>query len=262
VIRKLGTSLVASRKLALSQDALDPDIDSRKMASKDLISLMVLNSLSPSLPPSQRMTDEEIFSQIATFIFAGQDTVSTSISFLLHHLSVHPPVQAQLRATLQGLGPEPTLAEVDACEYLDAVVKETLRLSPALQSTYRVAQADTVLPLKAAVTDRAGEKVREVRVRKGQLVHVPWVWWFDHQLPRDEGHIRTDQVPEWVGGDRTESYNTLTEIWGEDASEFRPERWLHPLPTTTEQNPGLYAKTMTFLDGPRSCIGFRLALAE
>lgn len=61
---------------------------------------------------------------------------------------------------------------------------------------------------------------------------------------------------------RTESLNTLEEIWGPDATEFKPERWLAPLSTSTEHNPGLYAKTMSFLDGPRSCIGFRMALAE
>ena len=38
-------------------------------------------------------------------------------------------------------------------------------------------------------------------------------------------------------------FNTSKEVWGEDALEWRPERWLEPLPGTVEdiRVPGVYA---------------------
>ena len=102
------------------------------------------------------------------------DTLSTTLSFLLHHLSLHPAIQSHLRSTLLAtLPPDPTLADVDAVEYLTAVINETLRLSPTLQSTYRVATRDAVIPLRKAVVKKDGSETREVRVKKGTLVHVP-----------------------------------------------------------------------------------------
>ncbi|KAI0247108.1 cytochrome P450 [Lactifluus subvellereus] len=45
-------------------------------------------------------------------------------------------------------------------------------------------------------------------------------------------------------------------IWGDDATEWKPERWLSPLPeSVAEANiQGVYANTMTFSGGSRSCI--------
>ncbi|KAI0039847.1 hypothetical protein FA95DRAFT_1503644, partial [Auriscalpium vulgare] len=50
-------------------------------------------------------------------------------------------------------------------------------------------------------------------------------------------------------------------IWGPDAEEWKPERWLAPLPKTVEEAriPGIYSNTMTFLGGSRACIGFRFS---
>ena len=40
-----------------------------------------------------------------------------------------------------------------------------------------------------------------------------------------------------------------------------PDRWLHDSPYFASV-PGLYSNLMTFLGGPRSCIGFKFALVE
>ena len=52
-------------------------------------------------------------------------------------------------------------------------------------------------------------------------------------------------------------------VWGEDAAEFRPERWLDPsrLPSASDTPPG-WNGLMAFSAGPRICIGYRLAVLE
>lgn len=143
------------------------------------------------------MTDEEIFAQISTFLvsrrvsfllsipssslpfvfpqFAGQDTVSVTFSFLLLHLAKNPSSQTKLREELSSLSDSPSQEEVEALPFLTACTNEALRLSPGLQSTYRVATRDCTIPLRTSVMRRGGEMVREVMVKKGTLVHVPFV---------------------------------------------------------------------------------------
>jgi cytochrome P450 len=55
--------------------------------------------------------------------------------------------------------------------------------------------------------------------------------------------------------------NRRNELWGEDAQEFKPERWSN-LPESIKDIPGAWGSQMTFLYGPRACIGYRFALME
>lgn len=57
--------------------------------------------------------------------------------------------------------------------------------------------------------------------------------------------------------------NTSTRLWGEDAREFKPERWLDRggIPEKAQELKG-YRHLHTFLDGHKMCIGRPFALAE
>jgi cytochrome P450 len=44
--------------------------------------------------------------------------------------------------------------------------------------------------------------------------------------------------------------NRLRELWGDNAHEFRPERWIEGLPTRAQEISG-YRHLLTFLDGPK-----------
>ncbi|CEQ42794.1 SPOSA6832_04650, partial [Sporobolomyces salmonicolor] len=47
-------------------------------------------------------------------------------------------------------------------------------------------------------------------------------------------------------------------VFGDDADSFRPERWIDPA-CKIESKMGVWAGLMTFLAGPRSCIGYKFA---
>jgi len=49
------------------------------------------------------------------------------------------------------------------------------------------------------------------------------------------------------------SANTSKQIWGPDATEWKPERWMNPLPQTlvNAKMPGVFPPTLTFSSGAR-----------
>lgn len=68
-------------------------------------------------------------------------------------------------------------------------------------------------------------------------------------------------IPPWA-------VNASTELWGVDAEEFVPERWLRMKNTDDDPNvssnggKGTNYNFLTFLHGPRACIGQTFAVGE
>lgn len=59
------------------------------------------------------------------------------------------------------------------------------------------------------------------------------------------------------------SMNRAESLWGEDALQFKPERWTESqTPSAISTIPGVWGNLLTFLGGPRACIGYRFALVE
>ncbi|KAF8809676.1 hypothetical protein BYT27DRAFT_7209964 [Phlegmacium glaucopus] len=57
---------------------------------------------------------------------------------------------------------------------------------------------------------------------------------------------------------------TSTEInqcGGGDSTEFKPERWANT-PDVAASVPGVWSNILTFIGGPRACIGYRFSLLE
>ena len=105
--------------------------------------------------------------------------------------------------------------------YLDAVVREALRLYAPITTTMRVATQDDVIPFAEPFVDKHGIEQTELRVARGDAFVVP---------------IRI--------------LNRSTEIWGDDAEDFKPERWDN-LPEKVASLPGIYSNLLTFSAGPR-----------
>src|SRR5579859_6077542 len=82
------------------------------------------------------MTDEQIAAELADLFLAGLDTTADTLSYLFWTLSTpdYFHVQEKLRKEVRGLkfGGLPAVADTDKLPfpYLDAVLKETLRVYP------------------------------------------------------------------------------------------------------------------------------------
>lgn len=79
-----------------------------------------------------KMSREEVLSNAYALLFAGYDTTSTTLAYILWALAKHPEIQDRLRADLMAHGIH--------SRYLDQVINETMRMYPTVMSfTSRVA---------------------------------------------------------------------------------------------------------------------------
>lgn len=84
--------------------------------------------------------------QLLTMLIAGHDTSTALLTWALHLLTRHPAALARARAEVDlVLGSNPPALECLAqLEYLDRVIKETLRLYPPIHLGSRLARRDLV----------------------------------------------------------------------------------------------------------------------
>ncbi|KAJ6506844.1 cytochrome P450 [Mycena sanguinolenta] len=231
-MKRIGRELLADSRRKLAENGEESTETGR---ARDLLSLLVRANTAKDLPPDQRLSDEDVIAQVPTFLVAGHETTSTAVTWALFALTQNPAAQVRLRAELLEVPTDrPTMDELSASAlpYLDWVVRETLRVYAPVPSTSRIALRSDIVPLAAPVTDTNGKVHETLRIRKGEAIHIPI-----NALNRD------------------------FEIWGEDALEFRPERWEFP-PPAASAIPGVWGHMLTFLGGTRSCIGFRFAVVE
>ncbi|KAF2157591.1 cytochrome P450 [Myriangium duriaei CBS 260.36] len=163
-----------------------------------------------------------IRSELLNILLAGRDTTASLLTNVWWIMSKHQNIWNKLKAEVELLGGRhPTFEEMREMKYLQAILKESLRLHPQVAFNFREAVVDTVLPLGGGPDGKS-----PCLVRKGQNVS-----WSNYAM-----HRRTD-------------------FFGEDAAEFRPERWIDE-----GLRPGW--EYLPFNGGPRICLGQQFALNE
>ncbi|KAK0227670.1 cytochrome P450 [Armillaria fumosa] len=201
---------------------------------KDIVNVLAMSHLTNDT--KKMMTDVEIDSQLATFIVAGHDTTAGAIGWLLYELSRHPEVQAKVReeiAIAKSKAPGAlTWADYDAMAWLNAVIKEVLRYHPLAYGLFRAAAQDDVLPLAEPIITSDGQPCSEIPISKGQIIFAS-----------------------------VYTYNRLPSVWGDDAAEWNPRRFLEDRGIKRDFL-GAYANLMTFSAGIRGCLGWRFAVME
>ncbi|KIJ55488.1 hypothetical protein M422DRAFT_151985 [Sphaerobolus stellatus SS14] len=175
--------------------------------------------------PKKRLTDEEVLSNVFIFLIAGSETSAHTMSFVLAHLALYPDKQEKVYEEVRNVwsqdedvvAAENCFQDSSKLEYTLAVFRESLRLFPVAPRLPKVARRDTVLH------SRADGSVTSVVVPKDSLV-----------------------IMDIMGTNHNPAY------WGEDALEFRPERFID-----TPEYRWPREAFLGFSIGMRSCIGQR-----
>src|SRR5262249_30551358 len=121
-------------------DMLDAEIGARRangaIAGDDVLSLL----LAARDEQGQPMPDAHLRDELMTLLLAGHETTATALAWTVHRVATEPGVLDRVRAELASvIGNRPLEADdVGRLEYLDAVVKETLRLNPVLPDVLRI----------------------------------------------------------------------------------------------------------------------------
>jgi len=192
-------------------------IEVKRSEKQDLAKASRKDILSVALD-SGGFTDEMMVNQLLTFLAAGHETTATSMTWALLALCRHRAVQEELRSEVRAN--LPSLEDPDA----PAMTAELLDGLPYLHAV-----CNEVLRLHppAGLTKRVAAKDTSI---------------LGHHVPKG-----TDVVIVM------RAINHSKELWGDDAAEFRPERWLE---SSSGGSDSKFA-FMTFLHGTfPSALGF------
>ncbi|KZT22892.1 cytochrome P450 [Neolentinus lepideus HHB14362 ss-1] len=233
VMKHIGRELLAEKKETARVEMNGERLNRKTMQDMDLLSRLVRANMAADLPENQRMSDEDVVAQVPTFMVAGHETTSTAVTWCLYALSIDPRVQSKLRDELLQIPTDtPSMDALMALPYLDAVCRETLRIHPPVPMAGRVAQKEDTIPFETTFLDVKGRTQDHIRVTKGDFVLLPIV-----------------------------AINRSKDMWGEDALEFKPERW-ESIPEAVSKIPGVWGNVFSFLGGSRACIGYRFSIVE
>ncbi|ELW64871.1 cytochrome P450 3A4 [Tupaia chinensis] len=128
----------------------------------DLLQLMINSQNSKEMESHKALTDLELVAQSIIFIFAGYETTSSILSFIMYTLAIHPDVQKKLQEEVDATFPNkapPTYDALMQMEYLDMVVNEVLRLYPVAGRLERVCKKDV--------------EINGLFIPKGVIVMIP-----------------------------------------------------------------------------------------
>ncbi|KAF2092013.1 cytochrome P450 [Saccharata proteae CBS 121410] len=170
-------------------------------------------------------SDEDLVNQLMTFLAAGHETTASSMMWAIYVLCQHPDIQQRLREEVHKNLPsiQDPNAEVTATD-----IDRMPYLNAVCNEVIRI-YPPVPLTLRAAAEDTTI---------------------CGHPIPKGTTVI----IPPWA-------VNVSKELWGDDALEFKPERWIGPGRANTGGADSNYS-FLTFLHGPRSCIGSGFARAE
>lgn len=78
------------------------------------------------------LQDEELRDELITLLFAGHETVATSLSWAFYEIHRQPQIYEKLLVEIDSLGQHPDSMAIAQLPYLSAVCQETLRMYPVL----------------------------------------------------------------------------------------------------------------------------------
>ena len=167
-------------------------------------------------------TEDQLVDNMMTFLAAGHETTASAFSWALYMMCQHPKVQIRLREEIRS-----HITSLD--DSIDDVKIDGIPYLHAVCNEALRYYAPVPITLRDAAHDTT---ILGQFIPKGtKIVVAPW------------------------------AINLNKALWGEDAEEFNPDRWMAPGATNSGGAVSNYA-FLTFSHGPRGCIGSRFAVAE
>jgi cytochrome P450 len=170
-------------------------------------------------------SDEDLVNQLMTFLAAGHETTASAMIWIAYVLCKYPDVQKRLREEIRAA--LPSIGDTDAT--VSAADVDKVQYLHAVCNEVMRAFPSVPFTLRIAANDST---IQGNLIPKGtSIVLSPW------------------------------AINVSEELWGPDAADFNPDRWMGPGRTNTGGADSNYS-FLSFLHGPRSCIGKDFAKAE
>ncbi|KAI1488008.1 cytochrome P450 78A3 [Biscogniauxia mediterranea] len=193
---------------------------------KDILALIARENKKLKAMGEPGLSFETMRDQVMTFLGAGHDTTATGVAWTIHLLSTHPEIQSRLREEIKDHMPFlfDERSRFDAAELAAAADADQL---PYLDNVCRESLR-YIPPIPMTVRQSvADDQLGPYKVPGGTVIYV-----------------------------LANAINRLPSYWGPSADEFDPDRW-EDLPKTFTAN-----AFMTFLQGPRGCVGRKFAETE
>lgn len=190
LILNRGPNRLYEQNIALMRSVAQEVIDRRRKEPSDKRDLLNAMLLGKDPKTGERLTDESIMNNMITFLIAGHETTSGLLSFTTYYLLKNPEALRKAQEEVDSvIGHESVqYKHMSKLPYLEAVLRESLRLSPTAPAF--------------SVTPKPGTK-------------GPVLLGGEYLVPQDATIICW--LPQ-VHRDPT--------IYGPDAQEFKPERML------------------------------------
>ncbi|KAI8138498.1 cytochrome P450 [Fennellomyces sp. T-0311] len=171
----------------------------------------------------ETLSDRDLRDTVLNFIIAGRDTTAQTLSWTFYNLMLHPRIEAKLLAEIEKYWPKVSTDSPTLYE----IVKSLTYAHAVMYETLRL-HPPVAIASRSALEDD--------------------IW-------PDGTHIKKGDVATWS----SYAMGRSAKIWGSDAQEYRPERWIDEDGKLKRETQG---KWPVFHGGPRVCLGQNLAVLE
>lgn len=154
ILHKFTNSVIVSRRNELLQKQQNGQSNSSEPNPEDDIGakkkMALLDVLLQSRIDGKPLTNDDIREEVDTFMFEGHDTTTSGVAFALYNIAKHPHVQRKLVEEVnevigQDKSTPVTLLMLNDLQYLDLVLKESMRLFPPVPMVARTITEETTI---------------------------------------------------------------------------------------------------------------------
>lgn len=203
-----------------------------RQQSSNKVSIQKLDFLSRFFEAQRQypdiVSDLQLTTYAATNVLAGSDTTSGALTAIIYHILKNPGVYARVQTEIDAAAPTFPVSYTVASNlpYLGATIKEVLRIFPT-----------------------TGTELERTVKADGLVLPT------GHRLPAGA-----------IVGLNAWPLHRDSKVFGKDADEFRPDRWLQqpnePAEEFDSRLKGMQRVILTFGAGPRACLGRHIAFLQ